>query len=76
MSNECTSILMDIASPFSEIFLLFNFCKISLLDHWVNNLNQKVQAQKMDTSRGIHACKMPAQQFWWVWLIRLQRHCY
>ena len=79
MSRACTSVLVGMVSPVSEIWLPFKNCQISLLGHGLQSMviekfNQSESAQKIHASRG--QCHVHVHQFWWAWSIRFRRYGY
>ena len=68
MSYACTSILVGVVPPVSEIWLPLKNGQISLSGHYSplssKNLIDPELAQKIHASRG--RCVMHVYQFWWV----------
>ena len=78
MSRACTSVLVGVVSPVSEIWLPFKNGQISLSGHGlsmvIEKFNRSELAQKIHASRDRY--QVHAHQFWWVWLLQFRRYGY
>ena len=78
MWNACKPILVGVASPVSEILLLF--CLPSKRPNlpfrpWSSkNLIDWNWLKKIHASR--RWCNMHVHQYWWAWPLRFRRYCY
>ena len=77
MWNECTPILVGMASLVLEIWFLlvsFQIWPSFPFKPWAIQGDQKIEsAHKIHASRGW--CEMHVNQFWWAWLIWFWRFC-